>query len=419
MKKIDDKLRNIVEYVYNNVPFYKEKMDKVGIKPEDIITEEDFKNLPFMEKEDFRKNYPYGLFAVPLDKIMRVHSTSGTTGLPSLVGFTTDDWDRQAYLASKVGKMPGITEKDIVQIIYGFGMFTGGIGWLEGLEKIGSLVIPSGTGNTKKQIDFLKQLKTTVLIGTPSYAMYLAESIKNSDIDINELNVNRILVGGEIMTENIRNILKKLWNTDNVTQNYGFCEGGGAGISGECIYQNGMHITEDYYPEIIDPETNKNLPINSTGEIVFTTINKQGLPLIRYKTHDITTLTHEDCECGISGYKMSTIIGRSDDMLKIKGVCVFPRRIEEILLNNDFCSSNYQIVLETKNYLDEVNISVELNDYLSNYSEEDLNKYKEYLKNKIKLELGINVNINFVEKNTLERFEGKSRRVKDLRLSRS
>ena len=419
MKKIDDKLRNIVEYVYNNVPFYKEKMDKVGIKPEDIITEEDFKNLPFMEKEDFRKNYPYGLFAVPLDKIMRVHSTSGTTGLPSLVGFTTDDWDRQAYLASKVGKMAGITEKDIVQIIYGFGMFTGGIGWLEGLEKIGSLVIPSGTGNTKKQIDFLKQLKTTVLIGTPSYAMYLAESIKNSDIDINELNVNRILVGGEIMTENIRNILKKLWNTDNVTQNYGFCEGGGAGISGECIYQNGMHITEDYYPEIIDPETNKNLPINSTGEIVFTTINKQGLPLIRYKTHDITTLTHEDCECGISGYKMSTIIGRSDDMLKIKGVCVFPRRIEEILLNNDFCSSNYQIVLETKNYLDEVNISVELNDYLSNYSEEDLNKYKEYLKNKIKLELGINVNINFVEKNTLERFEGKSRRVKDLRLSRS
>lgn len=419
MKKIDDKLRNIVEYVYNNVPFYKEKMDKVGIKPEDIITEEDFKNLPFMEKEDFRKNYPYGLFAVPLDKIMRVHSTSGTTGLPSLVGFTTNDWDRQAYLASKVGKMAGITEKDIVQIIYGFGMFTGGIGWLEGLEKIGSLVIPSGTGNTKKQIDFLKQLKTTVLIGTPSYAMYLAESIKNSDIDINELNVNRILVGGEIMTENIRNILKKLWNTDNVTQNYGFCEGGGAGISGECIYQNGMHITEDYYPEIIDPETNKNLPINSTGEIVFTTINKQGLPLIRYKTHDITTLTHEDCECGISGYKMSTIIGRSDDMLKIKGVCVFPRRIEEILLNNDFCSSNYQIVLETKNYLDEVNISVELNDYLSNYSEEDLNKYKEYLKNKIKLELGINVNINFVEKNTLERFEGKSRRVKDLRLSRS
>ena len=419
MKKIEDKLRNIVEYVYNNVPFYKEKMDKVGIKPEDIITEEDFKNLPFMEKEDFRKNYPYGLFAVPLDKIMRVHSTSGTTGLPSLVGFTTDDWDRQAYLASKVGKMAGITEKDIVQIIYGFGMFTGGIGWLEGLEKIGSLVIPSGTGNTKKQIDFLKQLKTTVLIGTPSYAMYLAESIKNSDIDINELNVNRILVGGEIMTENIRNILKKLWNTDNVTQNYGFCEGGGAGISGECIYQNGMHITEDYYPEIIDPETNKNLPINSTGEIVFTTINKQGLPLIRYKTHDITTLTHEDCECGISGYKMSTIIGRSDDMLKIKGVCVFPRRIEEILLNNDFCSSNYQIVLETKNYLDEVNISVELNDYLSNYSEEDLNKYKEYLKNKIKLELGINVNINFVEKNTLERFEGKSRRVKDLRLSRS
>lgn len=419
MKKIDDKLRNIVEYVYNNVPFYKEKMDKVGIKPEDIINEDDFKNLPFMEKEDFRKNYPYGLFAVPVDKIMRVHSTSGTTGLPSLVGFTQDDWDRQAELASMVGKMAGITEKDIVQIIYGFGMFTGGIGWLEGLEKIGSLVIPSGTGNTKKQIDFLKQLKTTVLIGTPSYAMYLAESIKNSGIDINELNVNRILVGGEIMTENIRNILKKLWNTDNVTQNYGFCEGGGAGISGECIYQNGMHITEDYYPEIIDPETNKNLPINSTGEIVFTTINKQGLPLIRYKTHDITTLTHEDCECGISGYKMSTIIGRSDDMLKIKGVCVFPRRIEEILLNNDFCSSNYQIVLETKNYLDEVNISVELNDYLSNYSEEDLNKYKEYLKNKIKLELGINVNIIFVEKNTLERFEGKSRRVKDLRLSRS
>lgn len=420
MENLDEKIRNIVKYAYKNVPSYRNKMIKMGISPNDIKGQDDMKYLPFMDKEDFRENYPYGLFAVPKDKIIRVHSTSGTTGISSLVGFTKEDWERQCYLTSIVGKMAGIEEKDIVQIVYGFGMFTGGIGWLEGLENIGSLVIPIGPGNTKKQIEYLKHLKTSVLIGTPSYILHLAEYIKNNtDIDITrDLNVKKILVGGEILTENIREIIKKSWQINNVTQNYGFCEGGGAGISGECVFQNGMHITDEYYPELIDPVTCENLENGQTGEIVFTTLSKKGLPLIRYRTHDITSLYYEKCDCGIEGYKMSTILGRSDSMLKIKGVCVFPRRIEEIILQDGICSPNYEIILETKDYIDYVTLKIEFNGPITNYTKDFMDVYSQNLRKKIKEEVGINVNISFVEVGTLERFEGKAKRVKDLRLSR-
>lgn len=420
MENLDEKIRNIVKYVYENVPFYRNKMINMGISPNDIKGQDDMKYLPFMDKEDFRKNYPYGLFAVPKEKIIRIHSTSGTTGIPSLVGFTKEDWERQCHLTSIVGKMAGIDEKDIVQIVYGFGMFTGGIGWLEGLENIGSLVIPIGPGNTKKQIEYLKQLKTSVLIGTPSYILHLAEYIKNNtNIDIiKDLNIKKILVGGEILTENIREIIKKSWQIDNVTQNYGFCEGGGAGISGECIFQNGMHITEEYYPELIDPVTCENLENGQTGEIVFTSLSKKGLPLIRYRTHDITSLYYEKCDCGIEGYKMSTILGRSDSMLKIKGVCVFPRRIEEIILQDGICSPNYEIILETKDFIDYVTLKIEFNESITNYTKDFIDKYSQNLRKKIKEEVGINVNISFVEVGTIERFEGKAKRVKDLRLSR-
>lgn len=420
MENLDEKIRNIVKYAYKNVPSYRNKMIKMGISPNDIKGQDDMKYLPFMDKEDFRENYPYGLFAVPKDKIIRVHSTSGTTGISSLVGFTKEDWERQCYLTSIVGKMAGIEEKDIVQIVYGFGMFTGGIGWLEGLENIGSLVIPIGPGNTKKQIEYLKHLKTSVLIGTPSYILHLAEYIKNNtDIDITrDLNVKKILVGGEILTENIREIIKKSWQINNVTQNYGFCEGGGAGISGECVFQNGMHITDEYYPELIDPVTCENLENGQTGEIVFTTLSKKGLPLIRYRTHDITSLYYEKCDCGIEGYKMSTILGRSDSMLKIKGVCVFPRRIEEIILQDGICSPNYEIILETKDYIDYVTLKIEFNGPITNYTKDFMDVYSQNLRKKIKEEVGINVNISFVEVGTLERFDGKAKRVKDLRLSR-
>lgn len=420
MENLDEKIRNIVKYAYKNVPSYRNKMIKMGISPNDIKGQDDMKYLPFMDKEDFRENYPYGLFAVPKDKIIRVHSTSGTTGISSLVGFTKEDWERQCYLTSIVGKMAGIEEKDIVQIVYGFGMFTGGIGWLEGLENIGSLVIPIGPGNTKKQIEYLKHLKTSVLIGTPSYILHLAEYIKNNtDIDITrDLNVKKILVGGEILTENIREIIKKSWQINNVTQNYGFCEGGGAGISGECVFQNGMHITDEYYPELIDPVTCENLENGQTGEIVFTTLSKKGLPLIRYRTHDITSLYYEKCDCGIEGYKMSTILGRSDSMLKIKGVCVFPRRIEEIILQDGICSPNYEIILETKDYIDYVTLKIEFNGPITNYTKDFMDVYSQNLRKKIKEEVGINVNISFVEVGTLERFEGKAKRVKDLRFSR-
>lgn len=420
MEKLEERINKVVRYAYENVQSYRNKMIERGITPNDIRTINDIQFLPFMDKDDFRRNYPYGLFAVPKSKIVRVHSTSGTTGIPSIVGFTKEDWERQCYLTSLIGRMAGINENDIVQIVYGFGMFTGGVGWLEGLENIGSLVVPTGAGNTKKQIEYLKQLKTTTLIGTPSYILHLMECIRKvSNIDIkNDLNVQKILVGGEILTENIRQIIKSSWGIDNVTQNYGFCEGGGAGISGECLYQNGMHITEDYYPELIDPNTGKNLTDGQTGEIVFTNLNKRGLPLIRYRTHDITSLHYEKCDCGIEGYKMSTILGRSDAMLKIKGVCVFPSRIEEIILKDGICSPNYEIILETRNYVDYVILNIELYDSILNYTSESIKDYSNTLKKRIKDEIGINVNIEFVETGTLKRFEGKANRIKDFRLYR-
>lgn len=418
MNNIDQHLKEIVTYAYNNVKPYKEKMLAFGIRPNDIHGVRDIHLLPYMDKEDFRKNYPYGLFAVPLDKIIRVHSTSGTTGIPSIVGFTEKDWKLQKTMTSKIAKLAGITEKDIVQIVYGFGMFTGGIGWLEGLENINSLVIPSGSGNSQRQIEYMKNLKTTTLIGTPSYIMYLSELCSQLNVKISELNIKNILVGGEIMNEEVREIIKNLWKIDSVTQNYGFCEGGGAGISGECTYQNGLHISPYYYPEIIDPQTLEKLPLGSTGELVFTTFNKEGLPLIRYRTHDIATLTYEKCQCGLEGYKMSRIIGRTDEMLKIKGVCVYPSVIEHLFLNNEICTPNYEMILTTHDYLDEFTIKIELKEPLANYSSEYLLNIKESLKQSIKTKIGINISIIFVDPGTLDRYEGKSHKVNDLRLER-
>lgn len=419
MSNLDQYLKNIVTYAYNNVKSYREKMLNAGIKPDDIQRIENMNLLPYMDKEDFRKNYPYGLFAVPLDKIIRVHSTSGTTGMPSIVGFTEKDWNLQKKMTSKIAELAGITAKDIVQIVYGFGMFTGGIGWLEGLENINALVIPSGSGNSQRQIEYMKNLKTTTLIGTPSYIMYLSELASQLNVKKSELNVKNILVGGEIMNEEVREIIKDLWKTESVTQNYGFCEGGGAGISGECIYQSGLHISPYYYPEVIDPQTLKRLPLGSTGELVFTTFNKEGLPLIRYRTHDIATLTFEKCQCGIEGYKMSRIIGRTDEMLKIKGVCVYPSVIESLFLNNEICTPNYEMVLTTHNYLDDFAIRIELKEPLSSYSYDYLLQVKGSLQQNIKNKIGINIDIEFVNPNTLDRYEGKSHKVKDLRLSRS
>lgn len=419
MDKIDIELKNIINYAYNKLPSYRAKMDKVGIAPKDFNNRNDMQFLPFMDKEDFRLGFPYKQFAVPNSQIIRCHSTSGTTGTPSVVGFTKKDLERQKYLTSLIGRMAGLNADDIVQIVYGFGMFTGGIGWLEGLETIGSLVIPTGAGNTKKQIDYLQSFGTTALIGTPSYMIHIAEIMYQMNIDIKKsINVKKILVGGEIMTENMRAILKKNWEVDNVTQNYGFCEGGGAGIAGECLLQNGMHISSDYYPEIIDSNTLENKPLGSEGELVFTTLKKESMPLIRYRTHDISKLYYEKCDCGIEGYKMSSILGRTDDMLKIKGICVFPKKIEEILLNSPVCSPNYMIILETKNYLDFVNIEIELSDFGAARSDEEILYEVNRLKKEIKESLDISVNVIFVSKNTVERFEGKAKRVKDLRLFR-
>lgn len=418
MDNVDQYLKNTVTYAYSRVEPYRKKMLNAGIKPNDIQGIKDINLLPYMDKEDFRKNNPYELFATSLDKIIRVHSTSGTTGLPSIVGFTEKDWNLQKKMISKIAELAGITAKDIVQIVYSFGMFTGGIGWLEGLENINALVIPTGSGNSQKQIEYMKNLRTTSLIGTPSYIMYLSELASQLNIKISELNIKNILVGGEIMSEKVRGIIKELWKTESVTQNYGFCEGGGAGISGECIYQNGLHISPYYYPEVIDPQSSKKLPLGSTGELVFTTFNKEGLPLIRYRTRDIATLTYEKCQCGIEGYKMSRIIGRTDEMLKIKGVCVYPSIIERLILNNEFCTPNYEMLLTTHNYLDDFTIKIELKAPLYNYSYDYLEKMKGDLQQSIKNKIGINIVIEFVNPNTLERYEGKSHKVKDLRLSR-
>ncbi len=411
-----ERLQETVNRVYERVPAYRKKMDDCGIKPEDIKSLKDLSKLPFVTKQDMRDNYPFGLFAVPKDKLVRIHASSGTTGKPTVVGYTQGDIESWTECVSRIACMGGATEKDVAQICFGYGMFTGALGLHYGLENIGAAIVPSSTGNSQKQIMYMQDFETSLLVATPSYALRLAEVAREMGVEPErDLTVKIALVGSELLTDAMREEMHKFWGKDIlITTNYGMSELMGPGVSGECLEHCGMHINEDYFiPEIIDPITGEVLPEGEQGELVITCIKKEGIPLIRYRTKDITRLFYEKCKCGRTFCRMENLSGRSDDMLKIRGVNVFPSQIEEVILSVNELGPHYEIILERDGYLDKLTVKVELAHSTDSFSE--LEKIKHEVQNKLKIILGLDAKVMLESPNTLQRFEGKAKRVKDLR----
>ena len=410
------RLQETVKRVYEKVPYYRAKMDEKGVKPEDIKTLSDLSKLPFTTKQDMRDTYPFGLFAVPKDDLVRIHASSGTTGKPTVVGYTRGDLETWTDCVSRIACMGGATSKDVAQICFGYGMFTGALGLHYGLEKIGAAIVPSSTGNSEKQLMYMKDFKTSLLVATPSYALRLAEVARQTGIDPKtDLGIKIALVGSELLTDAMREEMHLAWGRDVlITSNYGMSELMGPGVSGECLEHCGMHINEDYFlPEIIDSETGEVLPAGEKGELVITCIKKEGLPLIRYRTKDVTRLFYEPCACGRTTCRMENLSGRSDDMLKIRGVNVFPGQIEEVVLSIEELGPHYEIIVEREGYTDKLTVRVELNKETDSFAE--LQRIENATRNKLKVILGLDAKIRLESPNTLQRFEGKAKRIKDLR----
>lgn len=411
-----ERLQETVHRVYQKVPAYAKKMDEMGVKPEDIKELKDLSKLPFVTKQDMRDNYPFGLFAVEKKDLVRIHASSGTTGKPTVVGYTQGDLETWTDCVARIACMGGASREDVAQICFGYGMFTGALGLHYGLEKIGAAIVPSSTGNSQKQIMYMQDFETSLLVATPSYALRLAEVAREMGVDPEkDLKIKIALVGSELLTDAMREEMHRFWGKDlKITSNYGMSELMGPGVSGECEELCGMHINEDYFiPEIINPETGEVLPAGEQGELVITCIKKEGLPLIRYRTKDITRLFYEKCKCGRTFCRMENLSGRSDDMLKIRGVNVFPSQIEEVILSVEELGPHYEIILEREGYLDKLSVKVELCHSTDSFSE--LERITGEVRNKLKIILGLDAKVILVSPNTLQRFEGKAKRVKDLR----
>ena len=411
-----ERLIETVNRVYERVPAYRKKMDDIGLKPEDIKSLADLRKLPFVTKQDMRDNYPFGLFAVERDELVRIHASSGTTGKPTVLGYTQNDIKYWTECVSRIACMGGATPKDTAQICFGYGMFTGALGLHYGLENIGAAIVPSSTGNSQKQIMYMQDFETSLLVATPSYALRLAEIANEMGVNPErDLKVRIALVGSELLTDAMREEMHKYWGRDVlITTNYGMSELMGPGVSGECLEHCGLHINEDYFiPEIIDSVTGEVLPEGEWGELVITCIKKEGIPLIRYRTKDITRLYYDKCKCGRTFCRMENLAGRTDDMLKIRGVNVFPSQIEEVILGFEELGPHYEIILERDGYLDKLTVRVELAESTDSYSV--LESITKRVREKLNLILGLDAKVALVSPNTLERFEGKAKRVKDLR----
>lgn len=412
-----ESLRNLVEMVYNQVPFYKKKFDDAGVKPEDIKTLEDIQKLPFTTKSDMRETYPYGLVASSQSDIVEVHASSGTTGTPVVDAYTEKDIDIWSDAMARTLAMAGASPKDVVQNAYGYGLFTGGLGVHYGTRRLGAQIVPISAGNTAKQIAVMKDFGTTILTCTPSYSLFLAEAAKDMGVDFRDLPLKAGCFGAEPWSNNMRQEIEDKLNL-SAHDIYGLTEIIGPGVASECEAKNGLHINEDYfYPEIIDPDTGEVLPEGEKGELVFTTLTRTGTPIIRYRTRDITYLFREKCSCGRTTIKMHRLYGRNDDMMIIRGVNVFPSQIEDILVNIEGTEPHYQIILTRgEKHLDEIEIQVEVEENI--FSDET--RVMENLRNKIsetiKSKLGINGIIKLVEPRTIVRSEGKAKRVIDNRI---
>jgi phenylacetate-CoA ligase len=410
------RLQELVAYVYANVPFYKKKLDGAGVKPDDIKTLSDIERIPVTTKEDLRDNYPFGLFARPMRDVVRIHASSGTTGKPTVVGYTKNDLDMWSDVVARLVCAAGATADDIVQIAFGYGLFTGALGLHYGLEKLGATVVPTSSGNTEKQIMLMGDFGTTAIVSTPSYAMYIAEEAMSLGIDPRSLNVKLGLFGSEGCSDEFRAKVEEAWGLF-ATDNYGMSELVGPGVSGECRYRAGMHFAEDHFlPEIIDPDTLTVRNRGDVGELIITTLTKEAFPLLRYRTKDITSIDYSICSCGRTHARMQKPKGRSDDMLKIKGVNVFPTQIESVLIAIPHVGTNYQIILKTEKSMDAFEINIELSDasLLEKYSE--LESLHSVIRSKLKTVLGLDAKINLVEPKSIQRTGGKAVRVIDKRI---
>jgi len=410
-----ERLKRMVSRIYHDVPFYRNKFQESGIMPEDIQSLSDLQKLPFTTKVDLRDNYPYGLFTVPLEQIVRIHASSGTTGKPTVVGYTRNDIATWSELMARSLVSAGARPHSVIQNAYGYGLFTGGLGVHYGAERLGASIIPISGGNTAKQIMIMKDFGSTVLTCTPSYAIYLAEVLKEQGIEPESLKLQVGIFGAEPWSENIRKEIEKKLKI-KAYDIYGLSEIMGPGVAIECECQNGLHMWEDHFiPEIIDPVTLEVLPHGAQGELVITTITKEGIPILRYRTRDITKIIDEPCACGRTHLRISRLQGRTDDMLIIRGVNVFPTQIESVLLEVGEVEPHYQLVVRRDGSLDTLEVKVELSEALFSDKISNLEKLEHRIKERINSVTGINAKISLVEPKSLPRSEGKSQRVVDLR----
>ena len=416
LKKVQsERLRETVEKVYYNVPYYRNKMQEAGLGPEHIQSTDDIHKLPFTTKQDLRDNYPFGLFAVPMSEIVRVHASSGTTGKPTVVGYTHRDIATWSEVMARTLTCAGANRHDFIHVAYGYGLFTGGLGIHYGGEKIGASVIPVSGGNTTRQLQLMHDFGSTILACTPSYALFLAEAIEESGIDRKELKLRAGVFGAEPWTENMRKEIEEKLSIKAIDI-YGLSEVIGPGVASECLFQQGLHISEDHFlPEIIDPGTLEVLPEGETGELVFTTITKEGLPLIRYRTRDLTRLNYEKCTCGRTMVRMEKCLGRSDDMLIIRGVNLFPSQIESVILEMSEIKPHYLLIVDRVNNLDTIELQVEVDEAFFQDKISQLQSLRNKIQCNLESTLGLGIKVTLVEPKTIERSEGKSKRVIDKR----
>jgi len=410
-----ERLREQVERVWRAVPWYADKMRAAGMTPASLQSLQDVRRLPFTTKDDLRRAYPFGAFAVPMREIVRIHASTGTTGKPTVVGYTRRDMETWTEVVARFLVSGGLTDEDIVQIAFGYGLFTGGFGLHYGVERVGAAVIPASSGNTERQLLLLRDFGTTALVCTPTYAVHLGEELHRLGGDGTPLALRVGFFGGEFWTNEIREKIQSLLGIF-ATDNYGLSEVMGPGVSGECVEQQGMHIQEDHFLfEIVHPDTMEPLPDGETGEVVITTLTKEGMPVIRYRTRDITRVIPEPCPCGRTTRRMEKVTGRTDDMLIIRGVNIFPSQVEEVLLRFQGTAPHYLLVASRDGALDQLEVKVEMSEALFTDEMRKLTAVKEALQHRLDSALGIRCKLTLVEPGTLERFTGKAKRVVDTR----
>lgn len=410
-----ERLRNTLERAYYNVPYYRKVMQEVGFEPEDLKSLEDLRRLPFTSKKDLRDNYPYGMFAVPLSEVVRIHSSSGTTGKPTVVGYTRHDISVWSEIMARTLTTAGVGRSDVIQNAYGYGLFTGGLGVHYGAEKMGATIIPVSGGNTKRQVMIMKDYGTTVLTCTPSYSLHIAETIEEMGFSKDEFKLRIGIFGAEPWSENMRREIEERLNL-TALDIYGLSEIIGPGVAIECPYKNGLHVHEDHFiVEVIDPKTGEVLPPGEKGELVFTSLTKEALPMIRYRTGDISRIVEEPCPCGRTSVKIGRIEGRTDDMIIIRGVNVFPSQIEHVLLEVGQIEPHYQLVIDRVDYLDVLEVHVEVSEKMFSDDIRSLENLSKKIQNEIESTLGISVKVKLVEPKTIERSEGKAKRIIDKR----